>query len=171
MPPVGARGRCPSRFPMASPLSIGIELQPGGGSPLGAGSDCSIALPPPHRVASWWCAARPCGGRGSCRRPLVRGGVVGVSAQQKPTRQPRSGAVGQWAGAVRIVRPWVRGRPCQRGSPITGAGTRVGMGRYQALMPSCREAKPKASESPSGMDCLVDAVLEPGKRACPTLAT
>jgi hypothetical protein len=48
--------------------------------------------------------------------------VVGVSAQQKPTRQPRSGAVGQWAGVVRIVRPLARGRPCQRGSPITGAG-------------------------------------------------
>ena len=30
MPPVGARGRCPSRFPMASPLSIGIDLQPAG---------------------------------------------------------------------------------------------------------------------------------------------
>ena len=29
---------------------------------------------------------------------------MGVSAQQKPTRQPRSGAVGQWAGVVRIVR-------------------------------------------------------------------
>ena len=30
MPPVGAQGRCPSRFPMASTLSIGIELQPAG---------------------------------------------------------------------------------------------------------------------------------------------
>ncbi len=30
MPPVGALGLCPSRFPMASPLSIGIELQPAG---------------------------------------------------------------------------------------------------------------------------------------------
>jgi hypothetical protein len=47
---------------------------------------------------------------------------VGVSAQQKLTRQPRSGAVGQWAGVVRIVRSLARGRPCQRGSPITGAG-------------------------------------------------
>jgi hypothetical protein len=29
--PVGARGRCPSRFPMAlSPFSIGIELRPEG---------------------------------------------------------------------------------------------------------------------------------------------
>jgi len=33
--------------------------------------------------------------------------VVGVSGQGKPSRQPRSGAVGQWAGAVGIVR---RGR-------------------------------------------------------------
>ena len=48
--------------------------------------------------------------------------MVGMSAQQKPTRQPRSGAVGQWAGVVRIVRPLARGRPCQRRSPITGAG-------------------------------------------------
>jgi len=48
--------------------------------------------------------------------------VVSVSAQQKPTRQPRSGAVGQWAGVVRIVRPLARGRPCQRLSSITGAG-------------------------------------------------
>ena len=39
-------------------------------------------------------------------------------------------AVGQWAGAVRIVRPWVRGRPCLRLSPITGAG----------LDPSCAPA-------------------------------
>jgi len=31
-------------------------------------------------------------------------------------------AVGQWAGAVRIVRSQVRGRPCLRLSPITGAG-------------------------------------------------
>ena len=30
--------------------------------------------------------------------------------------------MGQWDGAVRIVRPLARGRPCQRGSPITGAG-------------------------------------------------
>jgi hypothetical protein len=30
--------------------------------------------------------------------------------------------MGQWAGAVRIVRSLARGRPCQRGSPITGAG-------------------------------------------------
>ena len=47
---------------------------------------------------------------------------MGVSAQGKPTRQPRSGAMGQWAGAVRIVRPLARGRPCQRLSSITGAG-------------------------------------------------
>jgi hypothetical protein len=56
--------------------------------------------------------------------------VVGVSAQQKPTRQPRSGAVGQWAGVVRIVLSLARGKPCQRGSPITGAG----------LDPSCTPA-------------------------------
>ena len=30
MPPVGARGRSPYPCPMASPLSIGIELQPAG---------------------------------------------------------------------------------------------------------------------------------------------
>ena len=30
--------------------------------------------------------------------------------------------MGQWAGVVRIVRSLARGRPCQRGSPITGAG-------------------------------------------------
>ena len=47
---------------------------------------------------------------------------MGVSAQGKPTRQPRSGAVGQWAGVVRIVRSLAQDRPCQRGSPITGAG-------------------------------------------------
>ena len=38
--------------------------------------------------------------------------------------------MGQRTGAVRIVRPWVRGRPCQRLSPITGAG----------LDPSCAPA-------------------------------
>ena len=38
--------------------------------------------------------------------------------------------MGQWAGAVRIVRSLARGRPCQRGSPITGAG----------LDPSCTPA-------------------------------
>jgi len=30
--------------------------------------------------------------------------------------------MGQWAGAVRIVRPQVWGMPCLRLSPITGAG-------------------------------------------------
>ena len=30
MPLVGAQGHCPYPFPMASPLSIGIELQPAG---------------------------------------------------------------------------------------------------------------------------------------------
>jgi len=39
-------------------------------------------------------------------------------------------AVEQWAGAVRIVRPQVRGMPCLRVSPITGAG----------LDPSCAPA-------------------------------
>jgi hypothetical protein len=48
--------------------------------------------------------------------------VVGVSAAKahRVTRVAR--AVGQWAGAVRIVRSWVRGRPDLRLSPITGAG-------------------------------------------------
>jgi hypothetical protein len=46
-------------------------------------------------------------GAGAAGRQRGGGGVVGVRAQQKPTKQPRSGAVGQWAGAVRIVR---RGR-------------------------------------------------------------
>ena len=41
---------------------------------------------------------------------------------KKPTRAPRSVAMGQWAGDVRIVRPLARGRPGQRGAPITGAG-------------------------------------------------
>ncbi len=31
-------------------------------------------------------------------------------------------ATGQWTGVVRIVRPSARGRPCQRLSPISGAG-------------------------------------------------
>ena len=67
-------------------------------------------------------AAEAAAGAGAADSPGRGGGVVGVSAQQKPTRQPRSGAVGQWAGVVRIVRALARGRPCQRGSPITGAG-------------------------------------------------
>ena len=47
-----------------------------------------------------------------------RGGFL----HKEPTRQPRSGAVGQWAGAVRIVRRQARFRPDLPGSPITGAG-------------------------------------------------
>jgi hypothetical protein len=67
---------------------------------------------------------------GQGRRPWRGSCGVGVSGQGKPTRQPRSGAVGQWAGAVRIVRSLVRGRPDLRLSPITGAG----------LDPSCAPA-------------------------------
>jgi hypothetical protein len=48
--------------------------------------------------------------------------MVGVSAAKAHRITQVAGAMGQWAGAVRIVRPWVRGRPYQRGSPITGAG-------------------------------------------------
>jgi len=40
----------------------------------------------------------------------------------RPTVSPRFGAIGQWAGVVRIVRSLAWGRPCQRGPPITGAG-------------------------------------------------
>ena len=50
------------------------------------------------------------------------GGVVGVSAAKAHRVTQVARAVGQWAGAVRIVRSLARGRPCQRGSPITGAG-------------------------------------------------
>jgi hypothetical protein len=72
----------------------------------------------------------PAAGAGAAGGHRRRGGVVGVSGQGKPTRQPRSGAMGQWAGAVRIVRSWVWGRPYRRLSPITGAG----------LDPSCAPA-------------------------------
>ena len=49
-------------------------------------------------------------------------GEVGVSAAKAHRVTQVAGAMGQWAGVVRIVRPLARGRPCQRGSPITGAG-------------------------------------------------
>jgi hypothetical protein len=57
-------------------------------------------------------------------------GEVGVSAAKAHRVTQVAGAMGQWAGVVRIVRPLARGRPCQRGSPITGAG----------LDPSCTPA-------------------------------
>ncbi len=47
---------------------------------------------------------------------------MGVSAAKAHRVTQVAGAVGQWAGVVRIVRPWVRGRPYLRLSPITGAG-------------------------------------------------
>ena len=55
---------------------------------------------------------------------------VGVSAAKAHRVTQVAGALGQWAGAVRIVRSWVRGRPYRRLSPITGAG----------LDPSCAPA-------------------------------
>ena len=40
--------------------------------------------------------------------------AVWEKKELRPTVSPRSGAMGQWAGVVRIVRSLARGRPCQR---------------------------------------------------------
>jgi hypothetical protein len=47
---------------------------------------------------------------------------VGLRAAKAHRITQVARAMGQWAGAVRIVRSLARGRPCQQGSPITGAG-------------------------------------------------
>ena len=61
-------------------------------------------------------------GAGAAGRPWRGGGVVGLRAAKAHRITQVARAMGQWAGAVRIVRSLARGRPCQRGSPITGAG-------------------------------------------------
>jgi hypothetical protein len=79
---------------MASHLSIGIELQPEGVDHRWCGCSCSIALAPPQHVAGW-CAARPCGGRGSCRWLPVRGRCGGC---ERPLRESPPGipGLGPW---------------------------------------------------------------------------
>ncbi len=67
---------------------------------------------PADRCRSPLGAAVAAGSLGSALHPLPvgaahRGAAVAVIGQGKPTKQPRSGALGQWADVVRIVR---RGR-------------------------------------------------------------
>jgi hypothetical protein len=95
--------------------AIGRALRRSGSAadaPLGRGA---VALPGfPWPLPSRWASC--------CSRPLSplpaggaqRGAAVAMSGQGKPTRQPRSGAVGQWAAVVRIGgaaaagSPWLR---------------------------------------------------------------
>jgi hypothetical protein len=85
---------------------------------------------PPWLMCGRRCQRGLVAGAAAAGRPWCRGGVVGVSAAKAHRVTQVAGAVGQWADVVRIVRPLARGRPCQRGSPITGAG----------LDPSCTPA-------------------------------
>ena len=91
----------------------------GGRSPLGA-AVAARSLGPALRPLPAGAALRGAGaGAGVAGRHRRVGDVVGVSAQGKPTRQPRSGAVGQWAGAVRI------GGVAEAGSPGLRSPERV----------------------------------------------
>jgi hypothetical protein len=106
--------------PLPFPVSPWLPLSPSASSSsrrgliaAGCGCGCSIALAPPQRAAGWCCAARPCGGRGSCRQPQVRG---------------RCGGRERAAKAHQATQVWGRGavgRCCAdraAGPPITGAG-------------------------------------------------
>ena len=91
----------PPFFPSASSFSRLVLIA------VGCGCGCSIARRSHPPVAGWCCAPRGWGGRGSCRWPWGPGACGGCEGPGKAHQTPRSGAVGQWAGAVRIVR---RGR-------------------------------------------------------------
>ena len=72
-------------FPMASPLSIGIELQPAGGDRRWVRLwllDRSAA--PSARCRLVQLPRRAAAGAGAAGRPWRRGAVVGVSTWQKP---------------------------------------------------------------------------------------
>ena len=94
MPLVEAQGHCRLWLPL-SPLASSSSR---GGIAAGCGSGCSIALAPPQRVAGWWCAARPCGGRGSCRLLMARrqcGGCKRPAKAHQATQVWGRGAVGR----------------------------------------------------------------------------
>jgi hypothetical protein len=76
--PLGRRAAAPSRFPHGFPSLHRYRAPAGGLIAAGCGCGCSIALAPPQGAAGWWCAARPCGGHGSCTGGPWRGGGVWV---------------------------------------------------------------------------------------------
>ena len=75
----------------------------------GCGSGCSIALAPPPRAAGWCCAARRCGGRGSCRWPVVRGRCGGC--ERPGTNRGACGARPSSQTAQQPKQPTARAKP------------------------------------------------------------
>jgi len=83
----------------------------------GCGCGCLITRLSRRHAAGWWCAARPCGARGSCRWPQAPGRCGGCERAGKAHQ-----ATQVWGrGAV--------GRGCADRAPWVGAGLTYGCRR------------------------------------------
>ena len=93
-----------SPWPLPSPSASSSSRR--GSIAAGCGSGCLIALAAPQRAAGWCCAARPCGGRGSCGPPMAQGHCGGCERSKGPPCHPGRegrGAVGRGCADRAVV--------------------------------------------------------------------